>query len=633
MSRRTVGRFCILLWLVAIAGSASAAGPRSPLAWSPDGDWLAYATEAPADPSPLATSWIFDGKDADPGAAPRGVAGRRRHRLWATRIGSDASSFVLDDSPGPITPPCWRPDGKALAFGRVVPTPDGRARFEVVRLEGEERRILSTQSVDDPARDTPGLVGSPIAWSPDGRFLAVPRVRPTGLAILRAENGAVVKSIESGSLPAWAPIGGRLFYAVAAGDGRTRIECLEGHLGATRRVAELGQVEGPLLIARDGQSLVLIARSSAILEGLHAPEHVDLFRVRVEDGHKERVLSSLGAPPMVERAVVAASLAQDRDGENLFSVLALAGQPCQVVWIHPRDRSIHKPFPVLDPTLLAGDLALSPRGGTLALRVAEPGATTGLVVLCDLDSLALTPLAPDEPARDAWLALLLATSRSILRDGLPAPILGGRAIDRAVAPPIPGELETGSEALARLRRLARAARPFTVAADRGRVDVARLEARFLFDYLREDYPAALAGVDLLAAAEPTADRRLEVVGLRGMVFAGLGDFDRARDAFSYLKAIEPGRSRRVVEETSLGPVVSEPATPDAGWAEYALARIDLLSKEAAKEDADAAADHHNPDAPLPGLGLDIDPLPRPAIPEPPPGLFPRPRPRGAVLPR
>ena len=510
--------------------------------------------------------------------------------------------------------------------------PDGRARFEVVRLEGGERRVLLTQSVDDPARDTPGLVGSPVAWSPDGQFLAVPRVRPTGLAILRAENGAVVKSIESASLPAWAPIGGRLFYAVATGDGRTRIECLEGRLGATRRVAELRQVEGPLLVARDGQSLVLIARASAILEGLHAPEHVDLFRIRVEDGHKERVLSSFGAPPTVERPVVAAALSQDRDGENLFSALAFLGQPCQVSWIHPRDRSVHKPFPVLDQTLPVGDLALSPRGDTQALRLVDPSAA-GLVVLCDLESMALTPLAPDEPARADWLALLLATARSILREGLPTPILGGRAIDRAVATPIPGELEVGSETLARLNRLARAARPFTAVADRGPVDVARLEARFLFDYLREDYPAALADVDRLAAAEPTPDRRLKVVGFRGMAFAGLGDFDRARDAFAYLKVIEAGRSRRVIEETSLGPVVSAPATPDAGWAEYALARIDLLAKDAAKEVADAAADHHNPDAPIPGLGLDIDPLPRPAVPEPPPGLFPRPRLRPFEPPR
>src|SRR5207245_837566 len=152
----------------------------------------------------------------------------------------------------PISGPGWRPDGKALVFGRLVPTPEGRARFEVVRLEGTDRRVLFSHPVDDPARDAPGLIGSAVAWSPDGRFLAVPRVRPAGLAIVRAENGTIVKSIEGATRPAWSPIGGRLFYLVANESGPTRIECLESHLGAPRRVAEVGQVEGPLLVTRDG---------------------------------------------------------------------------------------------------------------------------------------------------------------------------------------------------------------------------------------------------------------------------------------------------------------------------------------------------------------------------------------------
>ena len=630
MLRRTVGSWSRTL--LVFAAPAVQAGDGLPPAWSPDGEWVAYVSEVPATPAtpaPLATSWIFEGKDAStPRQAPRseGSGARGRHRLWASRPGSDAGSTLLDDSPGPISAPAWRPDGKALAFARVVPTPGGHARFEVVRLEGADRRVLFSQPVDIPARDTPALVGSCVGWSPDGRFLAVPRLRPSGLAIVRAENGTVVKSIESATSPTWAPIGGRLFYLIEDEGGRARIECLDSHLGAPRRVAEVGQADGPFLVARDGQSLILPCRSPIALDTGGVADRVDLYRIRVaDDGRRERVMASVAGPLDNGRGVAAASLSQDRDGENLFLTLAEPGQPCQVSWLRPRERSVHKLFPVLDPTLPLGDLALSPDGSTLALRVGEPG----LPALVDLDSMTLTPLAPDADARDAWLALLLTTSRTILREAQPIPIHAGRAVDRAVAPPIPGELDASSDALARLRRLARAARGLIGTGGPPAVSLAREEARFLFDYLREDYPAALADLDRLAAIEPTDERRLKVVGLRGQVFAGMGEFDRARDAFLYLRGIEPGRARRVIETTSIGPVVSDPITPDAGWADYALGRIDLLARATAKEEADNPIDHRNPDAPIPGLGLDPDPfVPMPPV---PPGDQ-RFRPRGERLP-
>ena len=59
---------------------------------------------------------------------------------------------------------------------------------------------------------------------------------------------------------------------------------------------------------------------------------------------------------------------------------------------------------------------------------------------------------------------------------------------------------------------------------------------------------------------------------------------------------------------------------DLGWADYALARVEVLAHEARKEDEVERlfVQQGNPDAPAPGLGLDLEPVPRPAIPEPPP---------------
>ncbi len=376
----------------------------------------------------------------------------------------------------------------------------------------------------------------------------------------------------------------------------------------------------PPLPARDGHSAVFLGRSRSPFEDGSQPDRVELLRVGLDGLRPGRVMQAVAGPIVADRGLVGASLAQDRDGDNLFAAIALPDQSCQVAWYRPRERAVVKLFPVLDAMLAACDLSLSPNGQTLALRLGEPGPS-GIAVLCDLDSMTLTPLAPDSAARSAWLAFALRALRPILRDGLPAAIVGGRAIERAVALPVPGELESNSEPLARLRRIARTARPLLDPADAGPDDLAREEARFVLDYLREDFPAALADLDRLAAVEPTPDRRLAVLGLRGQAFAGLGDLDRARDVFAYLKRVEPARSRRTIEETALVTIVSEPTSSGAGWADYALARVDLLAHEAAKEDEVErlfAQQGANPDAPAPGLGLDLEPVPRPAIPEPPP---------------
>ena len=518
----------LALALIALLAPNVAGGSRSPLAWSPDGEWVAYTTATAARPAPLDTAWIFRGRDeaddrVDLQPAPP------RYRLWATHVGSETASTLLDDSAGPITPPSWRHDGKALAFGRVVPTPDGRGRFEVVRIDGLERRVLFSQPVDDPARDAQGLVETAPAWSPDGRFLAVHRVKPGGIAVLRTENGVLVRSIESATLPAWAPLGNRRFYVITTGPGRSAIECLEGPLGGSRRLADIGQVDTPPLPARDGQSALFLGRTRILLGDGTQPDRVDLLRVWLDGIRRDRVMPAVTGPIVPEGGIVGASLVQDRDGENLFAAIALPDQSCQVAWYRPRERNVVKLFPVLDPMLAACDLSLSPDGRTLALRLGEPGAA-GVAALCDVDSTVLTPIAPDAAARSAWLALAVRAVRADPpRRAARGHLLAGRAIDRAVALPVPGELESNSEPLARLRRLARTARPLLDPLGAGPEALDREEARFLFDYLREDFSsrARRPGPARRNRAH-TLDRRLAVVGLRGQAFAGVGETSTGR---------------------------------------------------------------------------------------------------------
>jgi Tol biopolymer transport system component len=587
------------------ASSAEAGGP-APVAWSPDGEWIGYVLESSRASVPLPTDWFFDARlESGPTRrpAPSATVNPPRSELWASNVRTKVS-VLLEDFPGRITPPGWSPDGRALVFGRLTAPGAGPGRYEVILLEGKSRRVLLSQQVEEWAFDSARMSRSAAAWSPDGRFIAVPVVHPAGLAIVRAENGRVIKSIESASLPAWSHDSTRLFY-IGSGD-QDRLECLEDNLGSSRHLAEVGQADSPPMVARDGQSVVVLGRTRLDRGVGSVAERVDLYRVNVEDGRKERIVPLLGGPQSEGRAIVATSLTQDRDGENYLSVVAMEGQLCQVSWYRTRERGVYKLFPVLDPSIPASDLNLSPAGGSLAVRLGPPG-TASLPVVCELETMLLSPVIPDERTREAWIASLLDTAILLLREGRPKPIFEGRGIDRTVSLPIAGEIDTNSESIQRLRRIGRLGKTLCDDADRLPNDQRRDETRFIFDYLQENYTAALADLEVLDARDVSFDRRRQHLALRAQVYAGMGDLDRARGTLSYLKSIEPARARQVVEETSIGRQFTDDLPADAGWPDYALAQLDHLALTVARENEDDPTDpnnHRNPDAPLPGLGLD-----------------------------
>ena len=280
--------------------------------------------------------------------------------------------------------------------------------------------------------------------------------------------------------------------------------------------------------------------------------------------------------------------------------MTVTNQPSQVTWFRPRERSVHKKFPVLDQSFSVEDLSLSPSRETLALRLVSPGYRS-LPVLCEIDTLQLTPLVPDASMRHAWTSCLLNSIENLLRDLRPIPIVAGRAIDRPVSLPIPGESDMN-----RVRRLGKVGHDL-LENTKPRVGT---EAAFLFDYVREDYPSALADLDALSAQENSADRRLRMLNLRAQVSAGMGEYEQARGTLDYLKSLESSRKRRMVEVTSQGLVLTDATTADLGWADYAKNRIATIEKEAVQSseaESNSQTEHLNPDAPLPGLGLDLEP--------------------------
>ncbi len=150
---------------------------HSPMPWSPDGKWIAYTVEVRPVGQILRGGWLYE--PAGEAARSPSRSAPTSYRLWATRADTGAS-VLLDESSGPLTAPGWSPDGRALAFGRVVREAEGAGRFEVVILEGPtRRRVISSMPLPRDAAEASLLPAQAIAWSPDGRHRPG-RQRPGG---------------------------------------------------------------------------------------------------------------------------------------------------------------------------------------------------------------------------------------------------------------------------------------------------------------------------------------------------------------------------------------------------------------------------------------------------------------------
>ena len=605
--------------LVAASALAAFGCLHAPMPWSPDGKWMAYTVEVRPIGQILLPGWSFesavDGSARDrstPRSAPTS------YRLWATRADS-GDSVLLEDSPGPLTAPGWSPDGRALAFGRAVPVAEGSGgRFEVVILEGPtRRRIISSRALPVIGSGPSPLPAQAVAWSPDGRYLAVPQLGPDGLAILRADNGRQVNAINDAFLPSWSPDGAKLaFYVRGTTDS---LHCIDSALGQPRLLAEVGQAGQAPIWTRDGQTtLVIVARQPAPRNAEGPGDLAHLIRVRVDSGASE-VVRPLSPDSVMgrDRSAEGVSLAVDREGENLFCSNVADGQPNQITWVRLRDGAVYKKFYLVDFTIPMGSLSLSPDGRTLAARV---GTTDRLSApaLCDLESndLRTRLIAPDDSTRVEWIATLVRSARLIL-GALPA-----AGSDRPTILPVLGEFEANSEILHRLRRIGRAGRPLCdrpASLPPASPELAALldEARLFFDYLRRDYGAALDSLETLEARAETPDRRSRLLSVRAQLFLAQGMHDRAAHAVDYLRDRQPRPRFRL--EVAGGKFSLTPETiPGRGWPDYLRSKV-----EAARvADQDVPTEPHlNPDAPrgpegfeLPGIRLDLE---RPPFDQPP----------------
>jgi hypothetical protein len=574
-----------LLGCVIAAGLPAGAG-EAPFAWSQDGRWVAYVlAERPA------TNVLPPGRVLDPtDAAPvPGAPAPCVYRLWATQP-ETGESVLLAESARALTSPAWNPGGPELAYGRLARVEGGRARFEIVVQESlDRRRVIDAQEigVDRPELDAV-LAGAAVAFSPDGRHLAVPRVEPMGIAILRVDRGTVLKVLEGASGLGWSPAGQ---HAAFYRDGALYL--LDTGFAEPRRVIVAPDAERlpPVQWTRDGRSMVIVFRGSRLGLGRRRPgppgERLELVQIDAETGQVIPMRSLLNGPVLEPDSFRSASFALDPTGEQLFFTTTIRGQTSQITWAASRQNVVKSRFNPADEELSLGDLALSPDGSRLALRVG--GEPCGLAALCDPATTRLVPLAPDDDARAAWVAQLAATADSILAAISPH-TADGTTLERIIALPSPAELDAQTVLLPRLRHLALVGRPVVdrpvgSAPAPPELETALGEARLAFAYWNHDpdqprgsFEAARKILEGLEATIQDPAAQTPLLHARALIAIGLGDRDGALATIESLRAGQPAR-RQQIEETALGLVLTELPDPERAW----LAQMETEAQTARSE--------------------------------------------------
>ncbi|MFO0959664.1 MAG: hypothetical protein U0800_19885 [Isosphaeraceae bacterium] len=586
MASSRIGAAILALGLASAAIPAAHAG-----VWSPNGRWVAYplavAGRAPSPPA----RWLFP--ESSPIGPPAASRADMVYRLWATEAEA-GESVLLDENRGPISNPGWNPDGTALAFGRVAIEPDGSGRFElVVQDRPGRKRILLTRPVRDASADLHAWACQAVAWSPDGRHLAVPLPESGGLALVRAEDGTLLKRLDAACRPAWSPAGDRL--AFFTGGERDGLWTQDLALGAPRLIASIPSLGQEPVWSPDGRSLLAVHRQGGRIElrrmaGLGQPEWAyDLFARPIPAGNP----------------LLAASVATDGDGENVFVALQVDGEPNAVIWLRPRRDEVHNRFHPFDFAVPVGSLASSPRSPKLFVRLGPPDRP-GPAGIYDSSNDKWTPLTPDVDARGAWLDLILDTTRMVLAYRVPPPMTGVRPQVRPSILPRPSEIRLRAEAAGTLARMDRFARDVL---DRGSAGEAlTAEARFLLGFLRKDYDACLAELDALEPTVASGDDRLRILAVRAQLLAAQGDTTRASALLDYMRDRFDRPRLRIEDDGQTARLVDEPDSQPP-WMAYALS-----APPEGPVNPEGDIPIGNPDNPLFGLPDDpflrIDALPQ-----------------------
>ena len=282
--------------------------------------WLWWPRAAPLPAARVVPLTTLSGSEALPSFSPDGeqvvfswdggkggsaTGSERSWDLYVTLIGSQEVRRLTTD-PATDYMAAWSPDGRQIAF--VRDGPEGPGLRIISPLGGEDRKLSDFR-----------VLISPITWSPDGRWVAVPGA-PSGAPNIPGEEGIYLIPVEGGEPrliarsapralihgPAFSQDGQQLAFASCFGPLRTSCEVQVMRLGRDysqagepRRLTRPTSRIWSLVWSHDGSSIIYADDA--------APGLTHLRRVSVSgNAPPERIeLAGLGA--------IAAVLAPGRD--------------------------------------------------------------------------------------------------------------------------------------------------------------------------------------------------------------------------------------------------------------------------------------------------------------------------------
>jgi Tol biopolymer transport system component/DNA-binding winged helix-turn-helix (wHTH) protein len=175
--------------------------------------------------------------------------------LYVKVIGTD-KPLRLTNHPAPWLGVAWSPDGRNIAVHRL--TTEDRGIFLVPALGGPERKLVSTNNY------TPWAPDAAISWSPDGKQLAFvdhfPLVGQSTRLFLLSLDTLERKQMDTGceqvSEPGFSPGGDSLAYTCVRDDGDFSLNLLELRGGKNRRLfGGPRDIQGPTW-TRDGSRII-----------------------------------------------------------------------------------------------------------------------------------------------------------------------------------------------------------------------------------------------------------------------------------------------------------------------------------------------------------------------------------------